>query len=228
MNKYAPQRGFVRHKLPFKRWAYTTLFVAYLLGRLSFVSAHADVVGLNQIPTPPTHPRGVLTMSLQMQDAHIGTPWQTQFELGLTRNLSIDWFHNFTPVQDDLMNLQYALVQTKTGFTVTSGFLNWPVSHGGPQPLFEFGTNAGKQQWVVGGVYTGHKTEAILGWGYQLTPRFTLQIDHQGGAENFSTIGFTFAVTPSVNFNPALYISNHGDHRLFPYAVISWSVQFFK
>ncbi|WP_044948791.1 hypothetical protein [Chthonomonas calidirosea] len=190
--------------------------------------AHADVIGLNQIPTPPTHPKGVLSITLQAQDAHIGTPWQTQFELGLTKNFSIDWFHNFTPTQEDLINFQYALVQLKTGFTVTTGLLNWPISHGGPQELFEFGTNAGRQQWVLGAIYTGHSTEPIVGFGYQISSHFTLMLDHQGGGENASTIGGTYYLTPNLSLNPAVYISNHGHHRLFPYAVITWSVQLFK
>ena len=81
---------------------------------------------------------------------------------------------------------------------------------------------------MIGAAQVGKQTQLILGWADQATPKLKLQIDYQAGSGNAATAGFTVSLTPALQFNPAVYVSNSSSHAVYGYAVLTWNVQLFK
>ena len=71
-------------------------------------------------------------------------------------------------------------------------------------------------------------TQPLAGIGYQVTPRLLVATDYQQGAGNFATLGVTYALTPRLSVNPALYITNASPHHAYPYVVLTWNVPAWK
>ncbi len=192
-------------------------------------SAWGTTKGLNQIVTPDIQPKGVLTLSFQEQDTHIGNSNELQWELGLTKRFEVAVFQGFSPPQT-ILNAEFGVVQ-KPPFLLSVGFLGWQnqaVGGSGPEPFLEAGYYQGKDEWMAGVLHAGKQYQLILGWGYQTRPNLVIQFDYLSGSGNFTTAGFTYNITPSLQINPAVYLSNDSQHHCYGYTVLTWSVQLWK
>ena len=189
-------------------------------------AAHATTKGLNQIVTPDVQPTGQLSISYQEQDPNIGNPTEVQLELGLTKQFEVALFQGFNP-HEQIFSTELSLYQ-KGDFLLSTGFSNWTSLGGNPQPYLEGGFYKGPLQTMIGAAQVGTQTQSILGIAYQATPRLKLQLDYQAGAGNSTTAGFTYNITPQLQFNPAVYVSNSNSHAVYGYVVLTWNVQLFK
>ncbi|MBV9849063.1 MAG: hypothetical protein JO250_05165 [Armatimonadetes bacterium] len=200
--------------------------------------AGATTKGLNQIVTPDIQPKGVLSLSFQQQDPNIGNRYQVQLELGITQRFEMALFEGFSP-QETFLNAEYGLVQQKH-FLLSTGFANYTSMGSSPQPYLEAGYLRGNTTLMAGAAYVivqsmgvggsvrdYHQTQAILGAAYRAHPRLLLQLDYQGGSGNFATAGFTYNITPQLQFNPAVYVANATGHAVYGYAVLTWNIQSF-
>ncbi len=201
--------------------------------------AAATTKGLNQIVTPDIQPKGVLSISFQQVDPNIANRYQFQLEVGITQKLEVAVFEGFSP-QETILNAEYGLVQKKH-FLLSTGFANYSSMGSRPQPYLETGYLQGatylmagaayvsvEQMGVGGSVRNFHQTQAVLGAAYRIHPRTLLQVDYQGGSGNFLTAGFTYNITPQLQFNPSVYLANAPGHAAYGYAVLTWNVQSFK
>lgn len=201
--------------------------------------AAATTKGLNQIVTPDIQPVGILSLSYQQVDPNIANRYQVQLELGVTPRLEFAAFEGFSP-QETIFNGEYGLVQSKHAL-LSAGFANWSSMGSSPEPYLEAGYLNGATYLMAGTIYIGrqnsgvggsvvdlHQTEAILGAAYRVVPRLLLQIDYQGGSGNFSSYGFTYTITPQLQFNPAVYVANAPGHASYGYAVLTWNIDAFR
>jgi len=189
-------------------------------------SANATTKGLNQIVTPDVQPVGQLSISYQEQDPNIGNPTELQLELGLNKQVEIAVFQGFNP-HEQIFNTEIGLVQ-KSNWLLSTGFSGWTSKGSDPQAYLEGGYYKGPLQTMIGAGQAGKQTQLILGAAYQTTPRLKLQLDYQAGSGNAATAGFTVNITPQLQFNPAVYVSNSSSHAVYGYAVLTWNVQLFK
>jgi hypothetical protein len=189
-------------------------------------SAHATTKGLNQIVTPDIQPSGQLSISYQEQDPNIGNPTEFQLELGLNKQCEIALFQGFNP-HEQIVSTEFGLVQ-KGNYLLSTGFSNWTTKGSDPQAYLEAGYYKGPLQTMIGAGQAGKQTQLILGWADQVSPKIKLQVDYQAGDGNSTTAGFTVSVTPQLQFNPAVYVSNASSHAVYGYAVLTWNVQLFK
>lgn len=184
--------------------------------------AWATALGLNQISTPDIQPLGVLAISGQFEHEALGNPQQLQLEIGLTRSFEVALFQGFSPFKP-VFNAEYALVDTKP-WLVSAGLLGTENATR-YQPFLESGYYVGKGAVIAGiqrqeGNYVG-----VYGAYYQVTPWARIQTDYVSGHSSFATVGCTFTISPTVTFNPALYVSNSSPHKAFGYGVVSWQVK---
>lgn len=198
-------------------------FAAAAVGLLAAASpASATTKGLNQIVTPDLQPAGLLSVSFQAEHPAIGNSLQLQLELGITRNLEVALFQGFKPGHFTA-GVEYGLMQ-KPSFLLSTGFLG-PWTGDDLQPFVEAGYLREREYFILGVIRVENNDQALLGWAHRLTPRLSLALDYQGGGDNFATAGFTYKFTPTLQLNPALYISNSSPHHMFGYAVLTWNVQ---
>ena len=190
-------------------------------------AAFATTKGLNQIVTPDIQGAGSLSLSAQIQHQMIGNSEQIQYELGLSKNFEVAAFQGLKPGTFSVA-AELGLVQTDT-FLVSTGFLGWSSEGDLPQMFLEGGYYKGRYK-AVGGVQRapGHQNLTILGASYQLNSTIALQSDFLSGNNNFTTFGFTFSPNARLSINPALYMANSSDHKLYPYMVVSYTIQAFK
>lgn len=188
--------------------------------------AFCTTKGLNQIITPDIQAFGVLSLSAQIQDALIGNPDQLQFELGLSRDFEIAVFQGAKPVET-VLNAELSLYHRGPNL-LSTGVANWSMRGVKPQPFLEYGWYGKLTHLMAGVIRTGSPYLPILGASYQVNPLLVAQADYLGGAENFTTLGFTYSATPALTINPALYIQNGGSHRLAGYVVFTWNVTLWK
>ncbi len=200
--------------------------------------ALATTKGLNQIVTPDVQPFGILSVSFQQQDPNIANRYEVQAELGITRRFEVAVFQGASP-PEQVFNAEYGIFQ-KNPYLLSVGFFNWTTKGSAPQPYLEGGYYKGntqvmlglarviaQQQDVAGYVQNSHQYQAILGYGYRINPRVLLQLDYQSGSANSATAGFTYSITPQLQLNPALYVSNASGHKLWGYAVLTWNIDTF-
>lgn len=187
---------------------------------------HWTTKGLNQIVTPDVQPFGQLSVSFQAQHQFLGIPYQAQYELGISKQFELAAFQGFKP-GEAVLNAELGLIQKKD-WLLSVGFLSWNTRGGAPQPFIEGGFNHGLARYMAGVQRVGNKNVTILGAGYQTTPSLLIQADFLSGKENFTTFGFTYNVTPAFTINPALYVANSKDHKLYPYVVATWTVTAWK
>jgi len=194
--------------------------MAMLIGLCA--SALATTKGLNQIVTPDIQPEGVLSVGLQAQNNAIGNGKELQLELGLTQNFEIAVFRGFSP-GETVLNAELGIIKTKS-FLLSTGVLG--VENGlKPQPFLECGYYIGKGFIIAGVQRQSPGSVAILGASYQCTPKILLTADYLGGSNNFSTVGVTYTLSPTMTFNPAVYISNSSPRNYYGYAVVSWNTK---
>jgi len=189
-------------------------------------SASATTKGLNQIVTPDVQPVGQLSLSYQQQDPFIGNPSQVQYELGFTPRFEVALLAGLDPGAQ-VLETELGVIQ-KAPYLLSTGFLNWSTRGSAPQPYLEGGYYFKRHELMAGAIRVGNQTETILGYGYQAFPRLLLQLDYQSGNENSATAGFNYSITPALQLNPAIYISNSSPHAVHGYAVLTWNVQLFK
>jgi hypothetical protein len=215
--------------------AFTAMLATALIGS----PASATTKGLNQIVTPDIQPEGQLSVSLQQQDPNIGNPNEEQLELGITKNFEVAVFQGTSP-GEQIANAELGLV-AKGPYLLSTGFLNWSTRGVAPQPYLEAGyypkatelmagivDTTAQSQTTGGGFRTQRQADAILGAAYRIDPKVLLQLDFEGGSGNFVTAGFTYSITPSLNLNPAIYLSNSTPYKGYGYVVLTWNVQLFK
>jgi hypothetical protein len=217
------------------RYLRTATAAALITGALAS-GAFATTKGLNQIVTPDVQPTGQFSISYQQQDPQIGNQNQVQLELGVCKEFEIAYFHGFSP-PFEVLNAEVGLVD-KRPWLLSTGFLGWTSNGTAAQPFLEGGYYEGKIELVAGAVDadiqnvdgTGlmRQDQAVLGAAYQATPRLLVQTDYQAGSGNSSTIGFTYAVTPAVTVNPAIYVTNSSPHNVLGYAVVTWNLTAWK
>ena len=212
------------------------------LGLLGLAApALATTKGLNQIVTPDVQPFGILSVSFQQQDPNIANRYEVQAELGLTRRFEVAVFQGASP-PEQVANAEYALLQNSPNqpYLLSVGFFNWTTQGSAPQPYLEGGYYKGNTQFMLGAgrvitqqpdvaglVQNRHQTQAILGLGYRITPRALLQLDYQSGTANSATAGFTYNISPQLQFNPSVYVSNAQGHKVWGYAVLTWNINVF-
>jgi len=216
--------------------------IACLLAAFSLaVPAFATTKGLNQIVTPDVQPFGILSLSAQQQDPNIANRYEVQLELGLTRRFEVAVFQGCSP-PEQIASAEYALLQNgpSNPYLLSVGFFNWTTKGSAPQPYIEGGYYKGNTQLMLGAarvvtqqsdvaglVQNNHQTQAIFGLGYRVHPRVLLQLDFQSGTANSATAGLTYNISPQLQFNPAVYVSNAQSHKVWGYAVLTWNVDVF-
>src|ERR1022692_631107 len=185
-------------------------------------SAYATTKGLSQIVTPDLQPEGDFSLSFQAQSEKIANPYQIQGELGLTKWAEIAVFKGFEP-NELIFATELALIQ-KEPYLLSVGFINWsPHSGVDPQPYIEAGYYLEHQKFIVGAIHVDYRNEAIVGYAYDFNKTWRAQIDFQSGSGNSSTIGFTWNITPDLQMNPALYVTNDSPHNLLGYIVFTYT-----
>ncbi len=187
--------------------------------------------------------REFLSFSAQQQDPNIGDRYEVQLELGLTRRFEVAIFQGASP-PTQIANAEYSLYQkgdASTGQTLLStGFFNWSSKGSSPQPYLEGGYYRGNVEAmlgiarvitqtpdVTGNILNQHQYQGILGLGYRVHPRVLLQLDYQSGTANSATAGFTYNISPQLQFNPSVYVSNASPHKVWGYAVLTWNIDVF-
>jgi hypothetical protein len=184
--------------------------------------AFATTKGLSQIVTPDLQDEGDLSLSLQIQDKRIANPYELQAELGLTKWAEVAVFQGFKP--DEKIFATEIGILTKEPYLLSVGFTNWsPRSNVDPQPYIEAGYYTEHNKFIVGAIHAGYKNEAILGYAYDFNKQWRAQVDFQSGAENSSTIGFTWNITPDFQVNPAIYFANYHPERVMGYVVFTYT-----
>jgi hypothetical protein len=219
---------------------YRRLFRSVLVFSLivEATAALATTKGLNQIVTPDVQPFGILSLSVQQQDPNIANRYEVQAELGLTNRLEVAIFQGYSP-PEQVVNAEYSLFQ-KNPYLLSVGFFNWTTQGSAPQPYLEGGYYKGNVQAMIGVarvisqqadvaglVQNQHQYQAILGLGYRVHPRVLLQLDYQSGSANSVTAGLTYNISPQLQFNPAVYVSNATAHKVWGYAVLTWNIGVF-
>ena len=131
-------------------------------------------------------------------------------------------FRGFSP-GDTVLGAELGLVQSKC-FLLSTGLLG-VENRVKPQPFLEGGYYHGKAFAIAGVQKQDDAYVAVLGAAYQATPRILATADYIGGSNNFATAGVTLTLSPTLSFNPAVYISNSSPHRAFGYGVLTWNIR---
>ena len=194
--------------------------LALLLGAVPL--ARATTKGLNQIVTPDIQQAGVLSVSAQLQDSRIANPEELQLELGLTSWAEVSYFQGLRP-GEEILGTEVALLQ-KGPNLLTAGAINWSSRGGGAQPVLEYGYYAKDDHFILGVIRVGQRDEGVYGYSHQLTDKLQLALDYQSGPGNSLTAGFTYSLTPNLQVNPAVYLTNTRPYRLLGYIVLSWNI----
>jgi hypothetical protein len=196
---------------------YFFIFVA-----LAPLAAFATTKGLSQIVTPDLQKPADLSLSYQAQDHSIGNSQELQAELGITPWAEAAVFRGFNP-GEFIFSSEIGILRTEP-FLLSAGFINLSTRGGPMQPYLESGYYTIHSKWMLGGVWVDSHAELILGWGYDFDPHWRAQVDFQSGRENFSTLGFTYTLNDSFQFNPALYMTNTRERDLAGYIVFTYTI----
>lgn len=186
--------------------------------------ADATTKGLNQIVTPDIQPLRTLSVSLQVQDAAIGPELEKQLEIGVARGFEVAVFRGIQPGQT-LLHCEASLVD-RHPWLLSTGLLNWDPCGAGVQPFLEGGYYNGRAQCILGAQRIGTGIQPIAGFAWTLNPHLSVQTDHIGGVDNFTTIGFTYYASSSFSLNPALYVANGSGHAARGYLVATYTMKF--
>ena len=187
--------------------------------------SRATTKGLSQIVTPDLQPEGEMSLSAQAQSRRIGNPEQLQAELGLAKWAEIALFQGLSP-GEQVLGTEIGLVQ-QGPWLLTTGFINWSLQHGSPQPLLEGGYYLEHDKFIGGTLRSGARYEALLGWAHDFNSAWRVQLDWQSGRENYATAGITWTPSDSWQVNPALYYSNDHPRARVAYIVASYTFKMF-
>jgi hypothetical protein len=198
------------------------LRLIFILAAVVATRAEATTKGLSQIVTPELQPEGDVSVSLQIQDKRIANPYELQVEAGITDWAEIAIFQGFDP-NDEIFATEIGILR-KEPYLLSIGFINWSPRTGvDPQPYIEAGYYTEHYKLIAGAVRAGSKNEAILGYCYDFNKQWRAQIDFQSGAENSTTLGFTWNITPDFQVNPAIYFVNYHPERVMGYVVFTYT-----
>lgn len=196
------------------------LFVSLMAS--SCAPAWATITGLNQIPTPDVQPVGLLSVGLQDENRAIQSPRQVQLELGLTDSFAIAVYQGASPVKT-VLNAQVSLCRCER-FLVSAGVLGTDRSTT-YLPFVEAGYDVGDAQFIAGVLRQDAGHVGFLGVSYEVNSRFSVIADYIGESSSFSSVGVVCQITPTLSFNPAIYISNTTLGRCHGYASLTWDVR---
>jgi hypothetical protein len=188
-------------------------------------SAVATTKGLSQIVTPDVQPLGDLSMSFQWQSEQIGNPYEFQAELGLTKFFEGAVFEGVKPAET-IFAAELSLIQ-KEPYLLSTGFANWSTNGQAPQPYLLGGYYTEHNKLIAGIQAVHERIEAILGYAYDFTKQYRLQVDFQSGRSNFFTFGATWTPNDFVSINPAIYFSNEKPSNVSGYIVFTFTKHLF-
>ena len=201
MRGYCPGRSRLNEM---KRLAVCSGLALWLA--LACVPALATTKGLNQIVTPDIQPEGILSISAQGENSALGNSEQLQLELGVTKAFEVSLFQGFKPSATSL-NAELALVHH--GPYLLSTGIQSVANRVKAEPFLEGGYYQGNTELIAGIQQQDSAKVAVLGAAYQLTPKFQLMVDYMGGAQNFSTAGFTLDLDPHTHLQPGRVCQQH-------------------
>ena len=184
--------------------------------------AWGTLTGLNQVPTPDIQPAGLLSVTAQDENDGIDSPRQVQLELGLSDSCAIGVFQGVSPAKT-VLNAQVALVSRRR-FLVSAGVLGTERSSR-YLPFIEAGYYIGDTQYTAGVLRQDAGHFGFVGVSHRFNDRLLVIADYISGSESFSTVGVLYYLTPTLSFNPALYVSNASPRRLYVYASLTWDVR---
>ncbi len=184
--------------------------------------AFATTKGLSQIVTPDLQKPADLSLSYQAQDSVIGNSQELQAELGITPWAEAAVFRGFKP-GEFIFATEFGILR-KEPFLLSTGFINLSTRGGPMQPYLESGYYTEHSKGMAGVVRANDEIEVILGYAYDFDPHWRAQVDFQSGANNFTTIGFTYTLNERFQFNPALYVDHTTDHALAGYLVLTYTL----
>jgi hypothetical protein len=188
--------------------------------------ARATTKGLSQIVTPDVQPIGDLSLSFQWVAREIGNPYEFQAELGITKFFEVAVFQGLQP-KETIFGTQLALIQ-KDPYLLTTGFVNWSTKgHEPPQPFMLGGYYTEHHKFIAGIQVVHSRGEAVLGYAYDITKQFRIQVDFQSGKQNFFTLGATWTPTEFFQMNPAIYFSNEKPGNVSGYIVFTFTQHLF-
>jgi hypothetical protein len=189
---------------------------------LSATPVDATTKGLSQIITPELQPEGDFSLSLQIQDKRIANPYELQVEVGITKWVEVAVFQGFKP-NEEVFATEIGIL-TKEPWLLSTGFINWSPRRGiDPQPFIEGGYYTEHHKFIAGLIHAGYKNQAVLGYAHDFNKQWRAQIDFISGAENSTTLGFTWNITPDLQMNPAIYFANYHPERVMGYVVFTYT-----
>jgi len=197
------------------------LLLIYLLP----FETHATTKGLSQIVTPDVQPEGDLSLSFQWQARQIGNPYEFQAELGLTKFFEVAVFQGLQP-KETIFGTQLALIQ-KNPYLLTTGFVNWSTKGEPAQPFMLGGYYTEHHKLIAGIQFVHNRGEAVLGYAYDFSDKFRVQVDFQSGKQNFFTLGATWTPNSFFQVNPAIYFSNEKPGNVSGYVVFTFTRHLF-
>lgn len=188
-------------------------------------NAIATTKGLSQIVTPDVQPLGDLSMSFQWQAEQIGNPYEFQAELGLTKFFEAAVFQGVKPAET-IFATELSLIQ-KEPYLLSTGFANWSTKGQAPQPYL-LGGYYTEHHKLIAGIQAVHEhIQAVLGYAYDFTKQYRLQVDFQSGRSNFFTFGGTWTPNDYFQVNPAIYFSNEKPGNVSGYIVFTFTKHLF-
>jgi hypothetical protein len=187
--------------------------------------AFATTKGLSQIVTPDVQPLGDLSLSFQWQSEQIGNPYELQAELGITKFLEVAVFEGIKPAET-IFATELSLIN-KGPYLLSTGFANWSTSGQAPQPYLLNGYYTEHHKLIAGIQAVNNHIEAVLGYAYDITKQYRLQVDFQSGRSNFFTFGATWTPNDFVQINPAIYFSNERSGNVSGYVVFTFTKHLF-
>lgn len=167
--------------------------------------ALANINGFNQIASPDVQPDGLLSISLQAVNPDMYNSRQLQAELGIADRLGVAVFRGFEPGNLEV-NAELALVN-RGPYLLSVGMLGVENRYK-PQLFIEGGYYIGNWYLVAGLQRQEKNTLGVAGVAYNVTPSFQLVTDYVAGEYNFSTLGFTYYLTPTISFASAAFVTN--------------------
>lgn len=196
-----------------------TINVLWLLAL--FAPASASLLGLNQIVTPDIQPEGELSISVFGVNKAAGNELEMQIDLGLSPSCEISVSRSFVPGQTETA-IQVGLA-SRGPFLLSVG--TWSAHRGiKSQPFILSGWREGKSYTVAGIQKEDSTYSGVFGTGYTLTPVVSLAVGWITGPGNYLTVGCDVNLSPSLSFNPALFIANDAPHQCYGYGALTWTV----
>jgi hypothetical protein len=105
--------------------------------------------------------------------------------------------------------------------------VNWSTRGGGPQAFLEGGYYTEHHKLIAGIQAVHDRIEAVLGYAYDFTKQYRLQVDFQSGRQNFFTFGGTWTPNDYFQVNPAIYFSNEKPSNVSGYIVFTFTKHLF-